>query len=197
MFCFPFGMIRLIADDLWDSLCLSNATHILHFWWFVLQESPATFDLISVSGRLLRYYINWKWWFLFEHSLDFGAKFGDIPIWLLYFPKFSDAQYLKYMWTILHYPSQFGKQPSPSLRSNEKSIQYHFLRFVFLTGRSDQQFSCRRPTLDWMWFLQRVPIWHAAAPSLQSGQLEGLWIKFGFCSKKLRWFRSLANWNNF
>ena len=78
---------------------------------------------------------NWKWWFLFEHSLDFGAKFGDIPIWLLDFPKFSDAQYLKYMWTILHYPSQFGKQPSPSLRSNEKKYTVPCSTFCFPNGQ--------------------------------------------------------------
>lgn len=68
MSCFPFGMIRLIADDLWDSLCLSNATNILHFWSFVLQESPATWP--HFSGRLLRYWSGNCGW-LFEQLPGF------------------------------------------------------------------------------------------------------------------------------
>ncbi len=118
-------MIRLIADDLWDSLCLSNATHILHFWSLVFQESPARwphFGHVEVAEI-----------FLFEQLPGFfwlGPNLETYPFRCL---SLQCCTIPKILVTYVHRSvensplaiSQFGKQLSPSLRSNEKTIQIY------------------------------------------------------------------------
>ena len=192
MFCFPFGMILLIADDLLDYLCLSNATNILHFWSFVLQESPATWP--HFSGRLLRYWSGNGGW-LFEQLPGFlgGLIWRHThlvawfyTIWWYTIPKIHLENS---PWTISIWKT------STSLFEKQWKNTIRFSTFCFPNSQI-------RPTVRLQATNTRLNVVLATGADLtRRGALIAVrtvgGFQSGFCCKKLKWFQSLGDWHGF